>query len=69
MNHRWFKTEKVADRLPEFRNKKEIVRGMVELENSSETLSYGAPRPVERTKEVIALFNELERKIKAMMNE
>lgn len=69
LNHRWFKTEKVADRLPEFKNKVEIVKGMVALENSSETLSYGAPRPVESTKRVVELFNELEEKIKAMMNE
>lgn len=69
LNHRWFKTEKVAERLPEFKNKKEIVRKMVLLENSAEVLSYGVPKPVEKTKKVILIFNELEEKIKAMMNE
>ena len=69
LNHRWFKTENVSERLPEFKNKNEIIKKMAALENSSEALSYGTPRPIEKTKEVITLFNELEERIRVMMNE
>lgn len=69
LNHRWFKTENVAEKLPEFKNKEEIVKKMVVLENSTEVLSYGAPKPIDRIKKVIVLFNELEEEIKVMINE
>lgn len=69
LNHRWFKTEKVAEKLPEFKNKPDIINKMVALENSAETLSYGAPKPVEKIKKTIMLFSELEEKIKAMTDE
>jgi hypothetical protein len=69
LNHRWFKSERVKERLPEFKYKDEIVRKMVELENSCEKLAYGSPRPIKETKKVIELFKELERQIKGMMDE
>lgn len=69
LNHRWFKTERVIEKLPDFKNKTSIVKKMVELENSAEILAYGSPKPVKKIKEVIILFKDLEEKIKVMMNE
>lgn len=69
LNHRWFKSERVAERLPEFKGKNKIIKQMVALESSSETLSYGAPKPVEQSKNTIELFNVLESKILEMMKE
>ncbi|MDI6721805.1 MAG: hypothetical protein QMD85_05405, partial [Candidatus Aenigmarchaeota archaeon] len=59
INHSWFKSEKVSDRLPEFDNKKNIVGKMIELENLCEKLSYGTPKRIERIKEAIILFEGL----------
>lgn len=64
LNHRWFKSERVAEKLPNFKGKKAIVRDMVALENSSETLTYGAQKTTEKTKEVIELFKKLENEIR-----
>jgi len=69
LNHRWFKSEKVSEKLPEFKNKREIIKQMIILENSAEALSYGIPKPVEQTRKIITLFNEIERKILVMMSE
>lgn len=60
LNHRWFKSKSVMDRLPEFENKNKIVPKMVELELLCEDLTYGAPKSEEKIKDVINLFNELE---------
>ena len=63
LNHRWFKSERVAERLPEFDSKREIITKIVKLENICETLSYGTEKPVSKTEEAIKLFQELEEKI------
>lgn len=42
---------------------------MVSLEKSSEALSYGSPKPSEKIREIIELFNEIERVILGMLNE
>ena len=63
LNHRWFKSEKVASEIPEFEGKKEIISKMVQLENLCETLSYGSQKPVEKTEEAIKLFKEIEDRI------
>lgn len=60
LNHRWFKSEKVASKLPDFEDKKEIISKMVKLENLCEALAYGAQKPVIKTEEGIKLFKELE---------
>lgn len=60
LNHRWFKSNKVSERLPEFPNKNRITKKMVELENLSESLSYGTQKPVDETKAAIKLFKEIE---------
>ncbi len=60
LNHRWFKSDKVSDKLPDFENKKEIISKIVKLENLCEALSYGTQKPVNKTEEAIKLFRELE---------
>ncbi len=67
LNHAWFKSEKVHSRLPEFENKKTIVDEMIELEQLCEKLSYGAPKPLEKLKTTLRLFQELETKIKRIL--
>lgn len=67
LNHSWFKSEKILNRLPEFESKNTIVEKMIILENYCESLSYGISKPVERIKDVIKLFNELEESIKENM--
>ena len=64
INHRWFKSKKVAERFPEFTNKEEIITQMVQLELLCEDLTYGSPKPEEKIKEAISLFNKLESKLK-----
>ena len=63
INHRWFKSEKVSERLPEFEGKEEIIGKMVELEALCENLAYGAQKPVGRTEEALKLFTLLEEMI------
>lgn len=60
LNHRWFKTEKVSSKLPEFENKKEIISKIVRLENLCEILSYGTQRPLDETQQALNLSKELE---------
>ena len=63
INHRWFKSKKAKDKLPDFEGKDEIVDRLVELELICEDLSYGAPKPVEKIEEALKSFKELEEKI------
>lgn len=60
LNHRWFKSGKIYSKLPEFPKKKTVVEKMTSLENLSETLTYGSPKPVEQIKKAVFLFKELE---------
>ncbi len=69
LNHRWFKSEKVSEKLPDFKNKQKILEKMVSLEKSSENLAYGSPRPSEKIRDIIELFNEIEKIILGMLNE
>lgn len=64
INHRWFKSERVMEKLPEFENKEEICRDIIKLELLSEDLTYGAPKSEEKIKEAIMLFNKLEANLK-----
>lgn len=66
INHRWFKSEKVFEKLPNFPKKKTIVKKIIELENLSEDLAYGSPKPVERVKSVLELFRDIEDDIKKL---
>lgn len=69
LNHRWFKSINVSQKLPDFKNKGSIIQKMVSLENASEVLAYGAPKPYERIKEIIALFNDTEKIILVILDE
>ena len=64
INHRWFKSSRIMEKLPEFENKKEICEDMIKLELLCEDLTYGSPKPEEKIKEAILLFNKLESKLK-----
>lgn len=64
INHRWFKSKSVLERLPEFENKKAICNEIIKLELLCEDLTYGAPKSEERIKETILLFNQLEGRLK-----
>ena len=61
LNHRWFKSEKAAEKLPEFPNKNYFIKKMVELEDLCETLSYGAQKPIEKAEEALKIFREIEK--------
>lgn len=63
INHRWFKSKKVKNKLPDFEEKDKITDKLVELELLCEDLSYGAPKPIEEMEKTLKLFKELEGKI------
>lgn len=64
INHRWFKSKRILEILPDFENKEEICKDMIKLELLCEDLTYGSPKPEEKIKEAILLFNKLEAKLK-----
>ncbi len=66
LNHRWFKTPRVSERLPDFQQKEIIVTKIVQLETLSEDLAYGAPKPVEDIQKSLALFKEIEESIQKL---
>lgn len=61
LNHSWFKSDKVAGRMPEFDNKNKVIGKMIELEKLCEKLSYGVPKESEKIKKALNLFDELEK--------
>ncbi len=67
INHTWFKSERVLEKLPEFRGKKKIIMKMIELERLCESLSYGIPKPAGKIKDALKLFRSLEEELKEMM--
>ena len=64
INHRWFKSKSVLERLPEFENKGVICAEIIKLEILCEDLTYGASKPEDKIKEAIFLFNKLEKMLK-----
>lgn len=60
INHRWFKSKKAVDKLPEFQDKAIIIPKLVELELLCEDLSYGAPKTKENVEKALELFIEVE---------
>ncbi len=64
INHRWFKSQKVSERLPQFEDKEIIISKMIEMELLCEDLTYGAPKPEAQIKKAISIFRELEEKLK-----
>lgn len=67
INHRWFKSDKVYEKFPNFPKKKIIFSKITKLENESEKLTYGSEKSEEEIKNVIRTFNELEKIIKELM--
>jgi len=67
LNHAWFKSPNVSERLPDFDQSKTIIPKMIELETLCEKLSYGSPKPVEIVQKVLNLFVELEKMLKEMI--
>lgn len=67
INHRWFKSEKVSERLPDFKNKNKIIKKMVKLELLSEQLSYGSQKPVEMIEKAVNIFKSIESEIGGLM--
>lgn len=68
INHRWFKSLKASDKIPDFQDKKQIVEKIVELELLCEKLAYGSRKPETETKKALELFHTLENKIKGLEN-
>jgi hypothetical protein len=66
LNHRWFKNEKIEEKLPEFPEKEEVVKKMVKLEISSENLAYGSPKNESEIREVLGIFRGLEEIINSL---
>lgn len=64
LNHRWFKSTKIMEKLPDFVDKEEICKDMINLELLCEDLTYGSPKPEEKIKEAILLFNKIEARLK-----
>ena len=69
LNHAWFKSKRVYERLPDFPNKQAIVEKMIKLELLCEKLSYGAQKPKEKSQEAVSLFQEMEVEIKKLLND
>lgn len=67
INHRWFKSEKISEKLPDFKNKGKIIKKMVELELLSEQLSYGSPKPTKTIEKALILFKDIENEISRSM--
>ena len=64
INHRWFKSKKVGEKFPDFENKNKIFEDIIQLELLCEDLIYGSPKPEEKIKQAIFLFNKLESSLK-----
>ena len=60
LNHRWFKSMNVLKKLPEFPERENLIEKMVQLENTTEKLSYGSKKPVEMIEEAVRLFLDIE---------
>lgn len=56
INHRWFKSKTVLERLPTFPDREAVVGLMVELEVQSENIAYGAPKAREEIEGILELF-------------
>ncbi|MDP7078750.1 MAG: hypothetical protein QF415_02585 [Candidatus Undinarchaeales archaeon] len=63
INHRWFKSKTVLERLPTFPDREAVVDLMVELEDQSENLAYGAPKEQGDIERVLELFTNIESRI------
>ena len=67
LNHRWFKSDKVNERIPSFPNKKSVLKRMVELEKLCENLSYGSRKGKAEILKAVKLLQEIEGMINKLM--
>ena len=61
INHRWFKSQNVSQRLPDFPKKELLIVKIVELELQTENLTYGSQKTEDEIKKVLKLLNEIEK--------
>jgi len=61
VNHRWFKSERVGERFPDFAEKDFLMRNIRDLELKAENLVYGSMKSENEIKEVLNLFNIIEK--------
>ena len=66
INHRWFKSPQAGRKLPDFEKKSAIVPKLVKLENRCENLTYSSQKPASKIREVVELFNEVEKLLKEL---
>lgn len=69
LNHRWFKSFRIAERLPNFPQKEKIIKDLITLEILSENLAYGSPKSREEIKKAVNLFKKIEERIKKLEND
>ncbi len=70
LNHRWFKSRKVADKLPAFPHKVPILGKIIELEKTCEKLSYGSKKSKVEILKAVKLLQGIEEDVtKVMKNE
>ena len=63
LNHRWFKSLRVKEKLPDFEDKDKIIEDIVELELLCENLSYGSKKTSNEINKTLELFKKLEQKL------
>lgn len=61
INHRWFKSQRVEEKFPNFFNKETIIKKLIDLELASESLVYGKQKTQEEIKSALNLFLETEK--------
>ncbi|MBU1136698.1 MAG: hypothetical protein ABIG37_03645 [Nanoarchaeota archaeon] len=66
LNHRWFKSKSVSEKLPNFPKKEIIINNMMNLENLSEDLAYGSPKSIELIKKNLLLLNKINEQIQEL---
>ncbi len=61
INHRWFKSEKVGEKFPNFSQKEIIIEKLTEVELKAEALVYGKQKTEKEIKAALNIFLEAEK--------
>ena len=69
LNHRWFKSSSIGEKMPDFQGKDEILKEMNSLENKAEILTYGAAKSAKDIKEAAEIFALIESRLKKLLGE
>ncbi len=67
INHRWFKSEKISERFSDFSKKDLIIEKIIKLELQSENLIYGSQKTEKEIKDVLFIFNEIDKILNNLM--